>query len=168
MGFLFAGLEPTFRAASSSSGVALRKNGTKSGVSRTTFRYAAHDSSESLAIVWRHLSSTFRSSEEPTWSLRIAAVKISSVRSAIFGSPKLNVIISPCSVTRNRPWIVSGGWAKIARYVSGLPPLPTVPPLPWKNVGSTPNCWHTASIFSWPSYWAHQAANRPASFAESE
>ena len=81
--------------------------------------------------------------------------------------PKFCVIISPCSVTLNFPLIVLGGWASTALYRAGLPPLPTVPPLPWKKVSSTPYFSATLTIFSWLSYCAQQAAKRPASLAES-
>jgi len=44
-------------------------------------------------------------------------------------------------------------------YTLGLPPLPTVPPLPWKNVSSTPCLSATAAILSCAWYWAQHAAS---------
>mmetsp|Transcript_14122 Transcript_14122/g.47123 ORF Transcript_14122/g.47123 Transcript_14122/m.47123 type:complete len:210 (-) Transcript_14122:1972-2601(-) len=165
-GLRLAGREPKLSAASSRSGVAARKKGTKSGSPRTIARYLAHDVAESAAIVARHLGSTSGAAWKESRST--AAVKMSSVRVATSGAPKLKPMHSPCSVMRKRPSIVAGGCARMARYVSGLPPRPTVPPLPWKKVTSTLNCFATASIFSCCSYCAHDAARRPASFALSE
>mmetsp|Transcript_12983 Transcript_12983/g.52299 ORF Transcript_12983/g.52299 Transcript_12983/m.52299 type:complete len:259 (-) Transcript_12983:1374-2150(-) len=63
--------------------------------------------------------------------------------------------------------MVAGGCDRMARC-EGPPPLPTVPPRPWKSVSFTPNSSATFVAFSCPSYSAQAAAMRPASLPESE
>ncbi len=53
------------------------------------------------------------------------------------GSPYLNEIVSPCSVSFSRPGGWPGAWPRIAAWV-GPPPRPALPPRPWKIVSSIP------------------------------
>ena len=65
----------------------------------------------------------------------VAASADSRLRCASPGSPYLNAIVSPCSVTFSRPGGSPCGCARIAAYV-GPPPRPALPPRPWKTVSS--------------------------------
>lgn len=97
----------------------------------------------------------------------VAAVKRCSVLKQRCSSPNECSITSPCTVTRSEPWMVSGGWERMAKWV-GPPPLPTVPPRPWNMVSFTPNFWATFTRSSWDLYICHAAERRPASLPESE
>ena len=90
----------------------------------------------------------------------VAASDASRLRYASPGSPYLNAIVSPCSVTFSRPGGSPCGCARIASYV-GPPPRPALPPRPWKTVSSTPRARATSASATSArriSHWALEIA----------
>jgi hypothetical protein len=122
-----AGRLPMLIVASSGSGVAARKYGTKPGVSYTTLRYSAAASAARRSMQWCQAGSGGASGA--TVASSVAVVYTSSVRTAMSTRPNFASIVSPCSVRRSEPVIARAGCDWIARYV-GPPPRPMLPPRP--------------------------------------
>ena len=82
----------------------------------------------------------------PKLATSTAPATSSNSRIAISGMEYRAEITSPCSVSLIRPWIVPGGWARIASLV-GPPPRPIEPPRPWKKAPWIP-CVSNSSVKS--------------------
>ena len=134
-----AGREPISSSASSSTGVKLRKNGTKALVLPDERRGRRRTRAPREPLERRPARRPAGSDPATSGNAdrSVAASAASRLRYARPGRPYLNEIVSPCSVSLRRPGGWPAGWARIAACV-GPPPRPVLPPRPWKIVSSIP------------------------------
>mmetsp|Transcript_1656 Transcript_1656/g.5218 ORF Transcript_1656/g.5218 Transcript_1656/m.5218 type:complete len:221 (-) Transcript_1656:244-906(-) len=144
--FRLVGLLPMFILPISVSGVAVLKYLMNLGSLYTTLLNLSQDTRLRSSI--RSFHSCLGTGGASSECSRVAEVYRSSVLKHTLVSAKDCSMISPCTVILRLPLMVPAGWDRIARW-RGPPPLPTVPPLPWKKVRATPNSLATSVRSTW-------------------
>ena len=86
---------------------------------------------------------------------------------AMSGCPYLSAITSPCSVNFTSPSSTPLGWLRIEAWV-GPPPLPMVPPRPWKTRMGMPVSSEISRIALRALWISHCDVVIPPSLLESE